>query len=199
VYRGASWNVPGEARIVVTGGTDNPYNYDGIGYDGNPSEPLGQVFSYYPESDTFVFHDDKPVPTMDHRGFPYGDGRLWIVGGMEAGQSVTDRVSSWVPEVVTAIPGVLSPALPEVRAAPVPAHTRVRFFAPAPARLADARIVDVAGRTVRSFAGPLDLGTGHPWDLRDDAGRRVGAGVYWLRGRIDGCPVARAVTVLDAR
>ncbi|MBZ0266524.1 hypothetical protein K8I85_00075, partial [bacterium] len=103
-YRAASWNIPGDPdRIVFCGGTDNPYNFDGQGYDGHPSEPLGQVWSYHIPSGTVVFHDDKPVPTMDHRGFPWGDGRMWIVGGMEAGQMVTDRVSSWLPEMVTAV------------------------------------------------------------------------------------------------
>jgi N-acetylneuraminic acid mutarotase len=200
VYRAAGWNLPdADARLVISGGTDNPYNFDGIGYDGNPSEPLGQLWSYHPASDTYVFHDDKPVPTMDHRGFPFGGGRMWIVGGMEAGQVVTDRVSSWDPDVVTAVPALASPGLPVLRAGPNPARTNVRFFAPTPSELVGARIHDVSGRAVRSFGEPLDLGAGFRWDLRDGAGRRVGAGVYWLHGQVEGRPVARSVTVLDPR
>jgi N-acetylneuraminic acid mutarotase len=201
VYRGASWNLPGDdSRILIAGGTDNPYNFDGMGYDGNPSEPLGQVWSYHVPTGTTVFHADKPVPTMDHRGFPPAGGRLWTVGGMEAGQMVTDRVSSWLPDPVTGVLPVSPLATFELRVGPNPARTHVRFFSPRPnVALEDARIHDVSGRTVRSFSSGQDLGAGFTWDLRDDSGRRVGAGVYWLHGRVSGRPVARSVTVLDPR
>lgn len=194
VYRGASWNVDGDPdRIVVAGGTDNPYNYNGIGYDGNPSAPLGQVFSYHIPTGTMVFHADLPVPTMDHRGFPYGDGRLWIVGGMEAGQQVTTRVASWAPDPVTSAPTIAAgDLLPRLLAYPNPARAGVTLATSRGERMEGARIVDVSGRTVRA----LGAGESFAWDLRDDAGHSVAAGVYFLSARIGEAPVARSVTVV---
>ncbi|NNE43311.1 MAG: hypothetical protein HKN12_03810, partial [Gemmatimonadetes bacterium] len=196
VYRGASWNLPGDpTRVLFAGGTDNPYNFDGIGYDGNPSEPLGQVWSYHVATGTVVFHENKPVPTMDHRGWPAGGGgRLWIVGGMEAGQQVTDRVSSWLPDAVTASPLPLAASLPEIRAFPSPARHRIRFAAAGGAPLENPRIVDVSGRTVRSWPGtaPADLS----WNLKERNGTRVAAGVYWITAKVRGRTAARSVVVL---
>jgi hypothetical protein len=39
------------------------------------------------------------------------------------------------------------------------------------------RVVDLTGRVVRTLAGPSPL----TWDGRDDSGRALGAGVYWVR------------------
>jgi len=132
---------------------------------------------------------------MVHRGH-----RLVGVKHRGAGQAVTDRVSSWLPDPVTGVFPVSPLATFELRAGPNPARTRVRFFSPQPnVALEDARVHDVSGRIVRSFAAGVDLGAGFTWDLRDDSGRRVGAGVYWLHGRVSGRHVARSVTVLDPR
>jgi len=195
VYRAASWNIPGDDdRVVFAGGADNPYNFDGLGYDGNPSEPLGQVWSYHVPTGTVVFHADKPVPTMDHRGFPWGDGRLWIVGGMEAGQAVTARVSSWVPDAVTGAPVVDGTGvLPEIVVWPNPARHTVRFAARGGEPLGAVRIVDVHGREVRRLEGGAEVA----WDLRTAQGRPAAAGVYFLVTRAGGRDVARALTVLD--
>ncbi|HED53845.1 MAG TPA: hypothetical protein ENJ00_06555 [Phycisphaerales bacterium] len=77
--------------VLIVGGTDNPYNTSGGGYDGNPSLPLHQVLAYTPDSDRWtVLHiaGDKP-DTMDHRNLVrLGDG--WaIVGGMTSPQHAT--------------------------------------------------------------------------------------------------------------
>lgn len=200
VYRAAGGNLPGDdTRILITGGTDNPYNFDGMGYDGNPSEPLGQTWSYYAETGTVVFHDDNPIPTMDHRGFPAGgDGRLWVVGGMEAGQAVTDLVSSWLPDVVTAAPAPPRAEAAVMEPAPNPTRAGVRFRIRGATTLRDPRILDVAGRVVRTWPpGAHDAGRGFGWDLRDGAGARVPSGVYWLIARIDGRRLAKSVVVLD--
>ncbi|MCU1310910.1 MAG: kelch motif protein [Candidatus Angelobacter sp.] len=82
-------------RIVFTGGTDNPYNYDGIGYNGVPSQPSPTTFAWNTGTNSWETLPDNPVPTMDHRGLvPSKDG-LVLVGGMEAGQKVTKRVSQF--------------------------------------------------------------------------------------------------------
>jgi hypothetical protein len=55
---------------------------------------------------------------------------------------------------------------------------------------ANARVIDLRGRVVRE----IDLAAGGgAWDLRDHAGRRVPAGVYWIR---TGAAAARRVVVL---
>lgn len=62
----------------------------------------------------------------------------------------------------------------------------------------DAAIVDVSGRIVsRLLAGALSAGT-HPlrWDSRDESGRPVAGGVYYLRLDCGGIRETRAVVVL---
>ena len=200
IYRAASGPVPGDpTRVVFAGGTDNAYNYDGIGYNQVPSEPLSGVWSYVVASQSIATHPDKPVPTMDHRGFPSGDGRLWVVGGMEAGQTVTDRVSSWVPDAVTAAPAAGTGAPGGLVVAPNPTRTEARF-SPSKGRmvLRDARIVDVTGRALRTYSNQeLEGLASFSWDLRDDSGLRVAPGVYWLRGTVSGRSVSRSIVVRE--
>jgi N-acetylneuraminic acid mutarotase len=78
--------------VIFAGGSENPYNYDGIGYDGLASEPLERVFAFDTEAGEWVDLPPLPLATMDHRSIIHVDGQLLIVGGMTAGQSVTDRV-----------------------------------------------------------------------------------------------------------
>ena len=90
LYRAAAGAVG--SMVVFAGGTDNPYNYNGIGYNGVPAEPLNGVFGF-----DVITRDWHPLPalsapSMDHRGIVVAGGRLVIVGGMTAGQRVTDRV-----------------------------------------------------------------------------------------------------------
>ncbi|MCI0403407.1 MAG: galactose oxidase, partial [Acidobacteria bacterium] len=55
-------------RIVFTGGTDNPYNFNGLGYDRRPSEPDATTFAWNVDRHTWETLPDNPHPTMDHRG-----------------------------------------------------------------------------------------------------------------------------------
>lgn len=80
-------------RIVFSGGTDNPYNYDGRGYDGQPSEPVATTFAWNVDSGGWELLPDNPVPTMDHRGLAPTPEGLALIGGMEAGQRVSNRLS----------------------------------------------------------------------------------------------------------
>jgi Kelch motif len=81
-------------KIYFSGGTDNPYNYDGIGYDGRPAEPSPVTFDFniYTEKWETVSEND-PEPTMDHRGLLVTHRGLIVVGGMEKGQQVTPKVT----------------------------------------------------------------------------------------------------------
>jgi len=81
-------------RIYFSGGTDTPYNYDGVGYDGHPAEPSPLTFAFNDYTGEWETIDqDTPEPTMDHRGLLVTRHDLVIVGGMEKGQQVTAKVT----------------------------------------------------------------------------------------------------------
>ncbi|MGH9509818.1 MAG: Kelch repeat-containing protein [Terriglobales bacterium] len=80
-------------RIVFTGGTDNPYNFNGVGYNGRPSEPVATTFAWNVDRQMWQTLPDNPHPTMDHRGLVRTQEGLVVVGGMETGQKVSTRVS----------------------------------------------------------------------------------------------------------
>ena len=87
--------------VLLVGGTDNPYNFDGIGYDSNPSEPLDRVLAIDPSDFStipLVCTDTPLTPIMDLRGLIWNGStdpanyRFWTVGGMTTGQQVTNKV-----------------------------------------------------------------------------------------------------------
>jgi N-acetylneuraminic acid mutarotase len=81
-------------RMYFSGGTDNPYNYNGIGYNGQPSEPSSMTFAFNAYSQRWeTINENTPEPTMDHRGLLVTRRGLVIVGGMEKGQQVTSKVT----------------------------------------------------------------------------------------------------------
>jgi len=90
LYRAASGAVSG--LVLFVGGTDNPYNYSGIGYDGMPAAPLRQALAYDPASDRW--HELAPPPdaSMDHRTLGVARGWVVLAGGMQREQVVTDEV-----------------------------------------------------------------------------------------------------------
>jgi len=96
LYRMAAGH-DGSGRIWFAGGSDNPYNFNGIGYDGRPSEPVADVFSYNVKSDAWEQHGKLSVATMDHRGLLHHDGWFYIVGGMRSGQKVTSELIRFKP------------------------------------------------------------------------------------------------------
>lgn len=93
-YRLAAGGSIKDQKIYFAGGTDNPYNYDGIGYDGNPSEPSAVTFAFdLRDGNWEVINWKTTRPAMDHRGLISTSDKLIIVGGMESGQQVTSRVA----------------------------------------------------------------------------------------------------------
>jgi len=81
-------------KIYFSGGTDTPYNYNGIGYNGQPAEPSPMTFAFDDYSGEWETVDEStPEPTMDHRGLLVTHRGLVIVGGMEKGQQVTAKVT----------------------------------------------------------------------------------------------------------
>lgn len=78
--------------IVFAGGTSNPYNYNGNGYDERPAQPSKFVFAWNTKTSEWETWPSMPAPTMDHRGLvPMGES-LVIIGGMEAGQKITAKI-----------------------------------------------------------------------------------------------------------
>lgn len=88
-YRmGGAGDVAGN-RVLFVGGTSNAYNYNGIGYNGQPSRPTAHVFAWDFNADNWVAYPDKPTPSMDHRGLVKLGGRWFTIGGMVGEQQVT--------------------------------------------------------------------------------------------------------------
>lgn len=81
-------------RVLFAGGTSNAYNYNGVGYNGEPSKPTKHVFAWDFARDNWVAYKDKPVASMDHRGLVKIDGVWMTIGGMIEGQHVTGAILS---------------------------------------------------------------------------------------------------------
>jgi len=79
-------------RVVFAGGSVNPYNFNGIGYNGIPSEAEKSVFSYNFARGEWQQQGDLPRATMDHRGLPYSEGWYYLIGGMQNLQTVVPDV-----------------------------------------------------------------------------------------------------------
>ena len=80
------------ALALFAGGSANPYNYDGMGYDGQPSLPSPRVQGYRPDRDRWYELPPLPLPSMDHRGMPMVDGKFYLIGGMRDDQHVAADV-----------------------------------------------------------------------------------------------------------
>jgi N-acetylneuraminic acid mutarotase len=93
-YRIAAGGSEKDQKIYFAGGTDNPYDYAGIGYDGKTSEPSPTTFDYNLHTGKWeTINQNTPDPTMDHRGLLVTHEGLVLIGGMEKGQKVTARVT----------------------------------------------------------------------------------------------------------
>ena len=84
-------------RVFFVGGSVNPYNFNGVGYDGNPSQPEAGLMSYSFEDESWACHGNLPEGTMDHRGLPWHEGWFYLIGGMRGGQQVSDDVLKFKP------------------------------------------------------------------------------------------------------
>ncbi len=83
-----------EGKIYFSGGTDNPYNYNGIGYNNQPSEPSPVTFAFNTRSGKWeTINENTPDPVMDLRGLLVTRRWLVIAGGMTKGPQVTPNVA----------------------------------------------------------------------------------------------------------
>ena len=77
------------------GGSENPYNYNGIGYDGEASVPATDALLYHLPSGMWGKIRIAGAPTMDHRGLLNAGGKLVTIGGMVDEQQVTPDVFAY--------------------------------------------------------------------------------------------------------
>ena len=91
-YRMASVGDPEKQRVVFVAGSTNPYNYNGVGYNGIPSEPSKEAFTYDLKNNQWQELLDVQSATMDHRGLIKTEDDFYILGGMLKGQKVTSKI-----------------------------------------------------------------------------------------------------------
>ncbi len=92
-FRIAAGGSEKDGRIYFSGGSANPHDYNGVGYDGKPSEPSPLTFAFNLHTEKWeTLNDNTPNPTMDHRGLLVTPEGLVMLGGMEKGQQVTGSI-----------------------------------------------------------------------------------------------------------
>ncbi|GGB71090.1 galactose oxidase [Shewanella inventionis] len=93
-YRMAATGImaPTGGQIVFLGGSDNPYNYSGIGYNGQPSQPSKHEYRFDLVSKQWLTPQTLAKPSMDHRGLLCWQNTLLRIGGMLEQQQVSNLV-----------------------------------------------------------------------------------------------------------
>lgn len=91
-YRMAAVGLESNGQIIFAGGSDNPYNFNGIGYDGNPSNPSKQIFGFDLKSKQWIEHEKLDSASMDHRGMLTDGLAMYILGGMGEQQKVLSKI-----------------------------------------------------------------------------------------------------------
>ncbi len=94
-YRMAAGGIGSINGVLFLGGSENPYNYDGIGYNGEASEPAGVPLVFHLPSRSWRVLPANIPGSMDHRGLVPLEGRWITVGGMVSGPQVTDQVTAY--------------------------------------------------------------------------------------------------------
>lgn len=77
--------------MYFVGGSENPYNFNGIGYNGVPSTASNNIWRFDVNTNGWQMYESKEA-TMDHRGLIiWGDIGLTI-GGMNSKQQVLNKI-----------------------------------------------------------------------------------------------------------
>jgi hypothetical protein len=92
-YRSAA--IASERGFLFVGGSSNPYNYDGIGYDGRPSEPESDLLWFDRRRNRWRTEVGPAV--MDLRALAVTTGGTFVIGGMRARQTVSASIASVEP------------------------------------------------------------------------------------------------------
>ncbi|WP_394697532.1 Kelch repeat-containing protein [Pseudoxanthomonas japonensis] len=91
-YRMGSFADDEGRQLVFVAGSENPYNFDGTGYDGVPSPASARVDAFDLGTGTWRSRPLLEQPSMDHRGMPCVRGRCYLLGGMDVNREVTDAI-----------------------------------------------------------------------------------------------------------
>ncbi|MGJ8662691.1 MAG: Kelch repeat-containing protein [Marinicella sp.] len=78
--------------IHFVGGSNNPYNFNGIGYNGIPAEPSGDIRIFDLKLQQWNILSDKISPSMDHRSLLDTHHGFVIMGGMGTQQKVMNQI-----------------------------------------------------------------------------------------------------------
>lgn len=87
-YRSAA--IAADSWYLFVGGSANPYNYDGVGYDGRPAEPESDLLWF--DRRQQCWRTEAGPAVMDLRALAVTAGGTFVVGGMRAGQTVSASV-----------------------------------------------------------------------------------------------------------
>jgi hypothetical protein len=149
----------------------------------NPADPFG--------STVLLVDGDKNSATVDPVAILHGNLQLHITGcNSPAGIFDSPGLGS-----LETMPHEVSFGLP--RPNPTGSSMELQYGLPREAQVS-AKVYDVAGRAVHDFGdGALAAGW-HTltWNLQDESGQRVSAGLYFIRLTIDGQTQMRHLTVL---
>ena len=102
VYRGVLVEASGNA-VYLIGGSDNAYNYNGIGYNGEPSEPRPSILrsgDCHPAPAWWMSRQLATHDRMDIRGVVRRGPDYFALGGMGQGQAVSDAVIRYSTDVL---------------------------------------------------------------------------------------------------
>jgi N-acetylneuraminic acid mutarotase len=93
-YRMAAAGDEERGQVIFMGGTPTAYNYNGIGYNGKPAQASEHMFAWSIEKDKWVLLNDKPIPSMDHRGMVKVGNLWWTIGGMNKNRDIIGHALS---------------------------------------------------------------------------------------------------------
>ena len=85
-------------NIYMLAGSNNPYNYSGIGYDGKPAPASNHVWRFNIDKNKWQVLSDLEVASMDHRGLLEYQGVLYRIGGLNNKQQVSNNVLAYEVE-----------------------------------------------------------------------------------------------------
>ncbi len=80
-------------RAYFAGGSENPYNYNGIGYNGEPSKASSTINVYNFAKNQWQEDQTLPIASMDHRALLCRKSTCFLVGGMRNPQIVSASTS----------------------------------------------------------------------------------------------------------
>ena len=85
----------GVSKFYFVAGSDNPYNYNGIGYNNEPAQPSSDIRVYDLQKQQWSIVSNQIPASMDHRGMLKTSNGFVIMGGMLSQQVVTDDIISF--------------------------------------------------------------------------------------------------------